>query len=94
MAEYIERESAIKALTLHDCDSAGSKMAICDLPAADVAPVRHGCWLANSDGTHFCSECGRDALHYQFDKLCFREELSDFCHNCGAKMDLKEERDA
>ena len=40
MAEYIEREAAIRALTLHDCDSAGAKMAICDLPAADVALVR------------------------------------------------------
>ena len=43
MNEYIEREAAIRALTLHDCDSAGAKMAICDLPAADVAPVRQ--WI-------------------------------------------------
>lgn len=28
MAEYIEREAAIRALTLHDCDSARAKDAI------------------------------------------------------------------
>lgn len=43
--EYIERDAAIRALTLHDCDSARAKMAICDIPPADVAPVRHGRWL-------------------------------------------------
>ena len=66
MAEYIEREAAIRALTLHDCDSARAKMAICDSPAADVAPVRHGRWLlqANNERTNYrwnvtaeCSEC-------------------------------------
>lgn len=39
MPEYIEREAAIRALTLHDCDSARAKMAICDIPAADVVEV-------------------------------------------------------
>lgn len=39
MEEYIERNAAVEALTLHDCDSAGAKVAILDLPAADVAPV-------------------------------------------------------
>ena len=87
MAEYIEREAAVRALTLHDCDSAGAKMAICDLPAADVAPVRHGRWLS-WDELHggntlaknvlgvFCSECIRQS-----------DSKTRFCHNCGARMD-------
>lgn len=82
MPEYIEREAAIKALTLHDCDSAGSKMAICDLPAADVAPVMHGRWkLFGADkrgrgGNWNCSAC-----HKSYPYRC------DYCPNCGAKMD-------
>ena len=77
--EYIERESAIRALTLHDCDSAGSKMAICDLPAADVAPVRHGRWecLEPVIGLFVCSECDHRILRAK----------CNYCPNCGAKMD-------
>ena len=45
MAEYIERSAAIRALTLHDCDSADAKIVIRDIPAADVAPVVHGQWI-------------------------------------------------
>ena len=53
-----------------------------DIPAADVAPVRHGRWnvvegrrLDNA----ICSNCGR---HFQ----AYYEGYS-FCPNCGAKMD-------
>ena len=84
MDEYIEREAAIRALTLHDCDSAGAKMAICDLPAADVAPVRHGCWervipsksAAKWSTRVSCSNC--HSAGYTHHK---------YCPNCGAKMD-------
>ena len=84
MDEYIEREAAIRALTLHDCDSAGAKMAICDLPAADVAPVRHGCWervipsksAAKWSTRVSCSNC--HSAGYAHHK---------YCPNCGAKMD-------
>ena len=66
MAEYIERSVAIRALTLHDCDSAGAKIAIRDIPAADVAPVVHGYWVLEAEKgpcmdfhvKAHCSECG------------------------------------
>lgn len=93
MAEYIEREATKKEFNIHFGDVHDAVIAnrlIDSIQAADVAPIRHGFWVSNIGGTHFCSECGRDALHYQFDKLCFREELSDFCPRCGAFLDLEE----
>lgn len=56
--------------------------------AADVAPVRHGRWLTweekfpdrkilrKSALGVFCSKCGNHA-----------DNMSDYCPNCGAKMD-------
>ena len=61
-------------------------------PAADVAPVRHGRWEKATGmmppeycGLHICSECG----HYAGRKPPYggKEMLSDYCPNCGARMD-------
>lgn len=60
------------------------------IPAADVAPVRHGAWEGTADGyadgelvydMWNCSECGFDADG--------AEEKPDwkFCPNCGSLMD-------
>ena len=94
--EYISKESAISIFR------AKAEMAVCTpaqtyfdraakmlelLPAADVAPVRHGRWLSwdelhggNTSAKNvlgvFCSECIR-----QYDSK------THFCPNCGAKMD-------
>lgn len=88
MAEYIERRAAHDAVTdaiwhgkrsMHDVASA-----INSVPNADVAPVRHGWWIEHKhfnhdhyiDSTYECSECNVE------------EPLtSDYCPNCGAKMD-------
>lgn len=62
---------------------------IAELPTADVAPAAHGEWIPNeSDRHHHCSVCGEDALckeDWQF--LDCVEILSEYCPNCGAKMD-------
>ena len=105
MAEYIEREAAIRALTMHDCDSAGAKMAIRDLPAADVAPVAHG----RRDDEHKCTVCQNEAFYkisnirpdYDYDWEENLVETGDYiwdiewvetayCPNCGAMMDLED----
>ena len=68
-------------------------------PTADVVPVRHGRWIpireseitgwnpefAGRDpiGGYKCSECGRFAVFDCNDEYV----LSDFCPQCGAKMD-------
>lgn len=66
-----------------------------DIPAADVAPVVHGCWEAQMESEpnewnkwtnrivdYICSNCGTEAIEYVDDYF-----LSDYCPNCGAKMD-------
>ena len=53
-----------------------------NLPAADVAPVRHGRWKCNKP----CPVCGVD----RFDGLdadIWADWEPPYCPNCGAKMD-------
>ena len=95
MTEYIEREYAIDAVLdvyydTPDIDLSGEKFeeAIRKIQAADVVPVRHGKWLPTTKwwqgGSAWkqCSECG--ILHLG---------KSNFCPNCGAKMDLEEQHE-
>lgn len=51
------------------------------LPAADVAPVVHGRWMPPVDGKYgcLCSACKKQS-----------DNGSDYCPNCGAKMDLSD----
>ena len=100
MTEYIKRTDAVKiaekyglangsALGRHtglaDCIARD----ISELPAADVAPVRHGKWIDAYPDIEpnpmfmygICSECG------------FEQGISkylNYCPNCGEKMDLGE----
>ena len=48
------------------------------IPAADVAPVRHGHWIEDGD-YQICSECGEEH--------CWEEYRATYCDSCGAKMD-------
>lgn len=57
------------------------------LPTVDAVPVVHGRWIPHEDedGEHYgdkCSECG------EWYVMPFRK--TNFCPNCGAKMDGKE----
>ena len=102
MTEYITKEAAIEVFEWGDADviedygdgsdfgfSRGAiKSAINSIPAADVAPVVHGRWIHDGrrvesgiDWCH-CSECGKS------DNFCAR---TNYCPNCGAKMDGDEE---
>lgn len=55
-------------------------------PVHEVEIVRHGRWikeqLSGYEPHYICSECGK--LHHQD---------YNFCNNCGAKMDLREDQD-
>ena len=69
------------------------------LPAADVEPVRHGRWIYNAEsGECVCSACGENALSFRKDTLygvdLYETCLTDYCPNCGARMDeeVKNER--
>ena len=89
MAEYIKREYAVDAVLdvyydTPDIDLSGEKFedAILKIPAADVAPVRHGRWGTHSDrpDSLICSVC-----NCGFDM--WKHDPHNYCPNCGAKMD-------
>ena len=89
IAEYINREAAIRAL-LNDAPEQVSYSredaadCIRYMDAADVAPVVHGRWLYGDyyDIGDVCSECDWDS---QMTHPSYR-----YCPNCGAKMDKEE----
>ncbi len=85
MKEYIEREAVIKIIDNYaktvtpDCREVVD--AIRDIvsficPNAEVQEVRHGEWTDKGSLSCRCSECG-----------CKSNRESNFCPNCGAKMD-------
>ena len=88
MCEYIKREYAVDAVLdvyydTPDIDLSGEKFeaAIRKIQAADVAPVRHGRWLCVDTDTEQFFLCNR----------CKKKEYweSNYCPNCGCKMDLE-----
>ena len=88
MTDYIEREAllSLKEEMWQDrCDHMVVRVTnIMNIPAADVAPVVHGRWEVYLDGKYLmCSAC----------KASFWDENGDggtnYCPNCGAKMDGK-----
>ena len=96
MAEYINRErarfEAKRYFKNMDEIQEDLDMLFCMLPAENVAPVRHGRWIAyvNEYGEkrHYCSECKKDAhRHYSEYRNDVIELLFDYCPNCGAIMD-------
>ena len=89
MTVYIKREDAIDAVldvyyNTPDIDLSGGQLeaAILNIPAADVAEVRHGRWLCVDTDTEQFFLCNR----------CKKKEYweSNYCPNCGAKMDKEE----
>ena len=107
MAEYIEREAAIKEFNLYFggvSHAVIAKQLLDSIPAADVGEIRHGEWLVyESDKPHGpydskewykCSVCGEDAHGRCVDDEWYSYPiLSDFCSNCGARMNGKDEED-
>ena len=72
------------SLGLHDGCEYDTKL-IDEIPAADVAPVRHGRWECNKP----CPVCGGD----RFDGLdadIWADWQPPYCPNCGAKMDMRD----
>lgn len=60
-----------------------------NLPAADVAEVKHGKWIWLADCANeglYCSNC-----HVKIsDHRSVKKKLSNYCPNCGAKMEGEE----
>ena len=103
MDEYIERAEALHILGTMPLDwEYGRGVSDCydaigAIPAADVAPVRHGRWVGpetEKDDPKIerglerwhCSCCGCEAY------VSFGPPVGRFCLMCGAKMDEIERR--
>ena len=60
---------------------------LADIPAAKVAPVRHGRWIEQEqceESLYSCSACGAEWITIEGTP---KENGMDFCPHCGAKMD-------
>ena len=104
MAEYIEREAAIKELMNDAPEQVGySREDAADciryMDAADVAPIRHGWWISLTECANegvYCSICKKKVWksdYAQCSKKSRNKLESNYCPNCGAKMDEKENDD-
>ena len=86
MDEYIKKEDAMEIVKRTSGDYAAAFSEIRKLPAADVAPVRHGRWIEKdkySFGTFYdCTICGNCILD--------SGHSWNYCPNGGAKMDEEE----
>ena len=89
MAEYIERETAIEYAKHAWAKGLDPSQYLETIPAADVAPVRHGRWICinKSYGEYECSVChGVDSncSDYYGTHVVTEQE---YCPNCGAIME-------
>lgn len=92
MAKYIELEVAKEAVRKAECDANWDECrfdaefienALDFVPAADVALVVHGRWIADGD-FFICSQC--EAEMNQKNSLG-ADNFKNYCPYCGAKMD-------
>lgn len=97
LKEFRLNETMSKHLTREDCETARNaieraQMAIECIPAADVAPVRHGKWeRIGTAGKNLplypcCSVCGIVSAAYRTQWEGLQGEWK-FCPYCGARMD-------
>lgn len=85
MAEYIKRETVINHLdacmdTIWKPEIVALKCFVEGIPAADVAPVRHGKWMP------FHAEFAGDIQYCSVCEIGFAYRTS-YCPHCGAVMD-------
>lgn len=91
MYEYIERKAIRDALYDADTITMSGVKILNQFPVADVAPVRHGRWISLTDCSNagvYCSVCQKKVYKEDY-AICNRKNKlrSDYCPNCGAKMD-------
>ena len=94
MARYIDADRLIADGWMLERHGINNKllqvMSIADVPTEDVEEVKHGKWEEWWDDNylsycHKCSECGSYPLTKE--ETMHDEVLSNFCPNCGTKMD-------
>lgn len=94
MADYIDRETVLKILEDHPAgtwrgydvysdDVRAIMRKVDEQPAADVAPVRRGHWIKRG---YACGEAEFECSHCH--EIEWRANETDYCPNCGAKMEV------
>lgn len=94
--EYIKRETVMDVFMRYGIGWGNAKVkgVINSIPAADVAPVRHGRWneerpdCLDGDSVYVCSVCGETWTLIEGTPL---DNNMHYCPNCGAKMDKENE---
>lgn len=87
MAEYIERDVALREAKYAAVRGLDPVAFVEDVPVDDVAPVVHGRWLKLRNGGTSCSRCGH-YTQYKGRVLDMSEAIA--CPWCGAKMGGRE----
>ena len=101
MAEYIDRGKLVEFLkqVRRDLPYDSDEMILnlqqfveskSFVPSEDVEPVRSGVWELDYDRNfHRCSNCKESSIRYT-DEWGYEigEELTNFCPECGAKLDV------
>ena len=57
----------------------GIQQVVDEAPTVDAVEVVHGRWMHHENDIAYCSNCEADAV----------EDGTNYCPNCGAKMDLE-----
>ena len=98
MDEYIKREAAIEAVKHAWAKGLEPSQYIEIIPAADVAPVRHGRWILGKDLPYswgqiirnkyhlYCSECLEQAFNRSEDNDPDFDVETQYCPACGCCM--------
>lgn len=88
MTEYIKRQDVKDLININ---FSGLLAEVDNIPAADVAPVRHGLWESiDSSYLRWTPSGGVSIPHITYRcGLCGRGTVikSNYCPSCGAKMD-------
>ena len=85
MNDYIPRKALLDWVHEFYPEDKVFASSIINAPAADVAPVVHGRWIDKGDYA-VCTECGGRS-GTQYDGVEPIPLMTQFCPNCGAKMD-------
>jgi hypothetical protein len=96
LCTYIEHE--FDGVCVYDVSESEAISDFCRMvdyaPTVDAVPVKHGRWVADSDGLPVCSVCDEVAMQRLHCDTSHRPWMYDvrlvktpYCPNCGAKMD-------
>ena len=92
MADYIDKQAFLDCMKRTD-RYFNVKFDIENFPNADVAPVRHGRWIPLTECANegvYCSICKKKVWksdYAQCSKKSRNKLESNYCPNCGTKMD-------